>query len=388
VSTFSICDKVAIAGVGMTEYSSDSGVSDLALALDACLLACSDAGVDPRTVDGFATYSAYGEGASPVIVAGYLGNPEPPQILMNPPFGGNMTAMSLGFAAMPLATGVCDYVLLYRAFNGRTGYRMGGTGTARPQAAGDYQWLLPFGMHGAPANFAMNARAYVDQYNVQPEDVASVAVTFRENAQRNPHARMYGRPLTVEDYLESRMVVDPFRLLDCCVEVDGAAALLLTTTERARDLPSAPVLLRAFAYGYRGMSVSNPRQQPGWHGSGRVVAPRLYERAGLTVDDIDLAQLCDDYTYSFLPQLEEYGWCGPGEAAAFCRDGHIAATGTIPCNVNGGQLSEGFMHGLNNVVEAVVQIRGSAGERQLPDIQTALVTGTNGASAAILRGDS
>jgi acetyl-CoA acetyltransferase len=213
-------------------------------------------------------------------------------------------------------------------------------------------------------------------------------VTFRENAQRNPHARMRGKPLTVEDYLASRMIVDPFRLLDCCVEVDGAVALLLTTTERARDLPSTPVLLRAFAYGYRGMSVANPRQQPGWHGSGRVVAPRLYERAGLTADDIDLAQLCDDYTYSFLPQLEEYGWCGPGEAAAFCRDGHIAATGTIPCNVNGGQLSEGFMHGLNNVVEAVVQIRGRAGERQIPDIRTALVTGTNGASAAILRSDS
>jgi acetyl-CoA acetyltransferase len=164
-------------------------------------------------------------------------------------------------------------------------------------------------------------------------------------------------------------------------------ALLVTSIERARDLRQTPVVIRAAAYGYRGMTVGNPRQAPGWHGAGRYVAPRLYGRAGLSETDIDLACLCDDYTYSFLPQLEDFGWCGPGEAATFCAEGRITLGGTIPCNTNGGQLSEGFMHGLNNVVEAVVQLRGTAGERQVPGAEVALVTGTNGASGAILRTD-
>ena len=322
-----------------------------------------------------------------MVVAGFLGNPEPPEVLMNSPFGGNMTAMSLGLAAMAIATGVCQYVLLYRAFNGRSGYRMGGTGTARPAAEGDYQWLLPFGMHGAPSNFAMNAREYVDRYGLKPEDVGSVAVTLRDNAQRNPHARMFGKTLKLDDYMRSRVVVEPFRLLDCCVEVDGAAALLLTSTERARDLRKVAVLLDSFAYGYRGMTVANPRQQPAWHGSGRVVAKRLFARSSVVLSDVQLAGLCDDYTYSFLPQLEDFGWCDPGEGAVFCREGNIALDGVIPCNTNGGQLSDGFMHGLNNVVEAVAQLRHECGQRQVRGAEVALVTGTNGASAAILRRD-
>jgi acetyl-CoA acetyltransferase len=380
-------DRAAIAGIGMTAFTSDSGVSELALAAEATKAACADAGVDVHDLDAFATYSSYGEGVSPIVLAGFLGNPEPPQIYMNPPFGGNMTAMILGYAAMTVATGTADHVLVFRSFNGRSGYRMGGTGTAAPAAAGDSQWILPFGMHGAPANFAMNAREYVDRYGVREEDVGSVAVTFREHAQRNPHARMHGRPLTLDQYLDSRMIVDPFRLYDCCVEIDGAVALVVTTAERARDLAQPPVLVRAAAYGYRGMTVGNPQQQPGWHGSGRFVAPRLWERAQLSTADVDIAELCDDYTYSLLPQLEEYGWCGPGEAAAFSADGHLRLDGSIPTNTNGGQLSEGFMHGLNQVVEAVLQLRGDADERQVPGAEVALVTGTNGASAALLTKD-
>ena len=135
------------------------------------------------------------------------------------------------------------------------------------------------------------------------------------------------------------------------------------------------------------MTVGNPRQQPGWHSSARVVAPRLFERAQMELGDIDVAQLSDDYTYSFLPQLEDFGWCGPGEAASFCADGNVGLGGRIPCNTSGGQLSEGFMHGLNLVVEAVAQLRGEAGQRQVAGARVALVTGTNGASGALLRGD-
>lgn len=387
MSEYELRDRTAIAGVAMSDFTSDSGASELRLAAEVAVAACADAGVDPKEVDGFATYSAYGEGASPVVLAGFLGNPEPPQILMNPPFGGNMSAMILGMAAMAVATGTARHVLVYRAFNGRSGYRMGGTGTAKAAADGDRQYVLPFGMHGAPANFAMNAREYVARYGIKPEHVGSVAVTFREHAQRNPHARMHGRPLALDEYLASRPIVDPLRLLDCCLEVDGAAAVLVTSADRARDLAKPPVLIRAVAYGYRGMTVGNPRQQPGWHSSGRVVAPRLFERARMGLGDIDVAQLSDDYTYSFLPQLEDFGWCGPGEAAAFCADGNVGLAGCIPCNTSGGQLSEGFMHGLNLVVEAVAQLRGEAGQRQVPGARVALVTGTNGASGAILRGD-
>jgi acetyl-CoA acetyltransferase len=295
-----------------------------------------------------------------------------------------MTAQIVAFAAMAVATGLARHVLVYKAINGRSGRRMGGTGTAGA-AAGDRQYVLPFGMHGAAAQFALLAQEYVHRYGVRPEKVGSVAVTLRQHAQLNPGARFHGRPLTLDDYLASRMVVEPFRLLDCCVEVDGACALLVTSAERARDLRQHRVLVRATAYGYRGMPVGNPRQQPGWHGSSRWTAPRLWARAGMEAGDVDVAGLCDDYTYTFLPQLEELGWCGPGEAADFCAEGNIALGGRIPCNTNGGQLSEGFLHGLNQFVEAVRQLRGEAGERQVPGAEVALVTGTYGASAAILR---
>jgi acetyl-CoA acetyltransferase len=381
---YELRDRAAIAGVGMTRITSDSGRSELDLAAESALRACEDAGVDIREVDGFATFNAYGEGVSPVILAAFLGNPEPPNLLCNEPLGGNMTAQIVGFAAMAVATGMARHVLVYKALNGRSGKRIGGSGTAGA-AAGDRQYVLPFGMHGAASQFALLAQEYVHRYGVRPERVGSVAVTFRDHAQRNPAARFHGRPITLDDYLASRTVVAPFRLLDCCVEVDGGCALLVTSAERAADMRRPPVLIRATAYGYRGMPVGNPRQQPGWHGSSRYTAPRLWERAGMEVGDVDVAELCDDYTYTLLPQLEEFGWCGPGEAADFCAEGHIRLGGRIPCNTNGGQLSEGFLHGVNQFVEAVRQLRGEAGDRQVADAEVALVSGAYGASAALLR---
>lgn len=385
MTPYALRDRAAIVGVGMTAFTTDSGSSELGLAVEAAKLACDDAGVPPQSVDGFASYNSYGEGPSPVYVAGFLGNPEPARVLMMPPFGGNLTAMMLGFAAMATSTGTCEYMLIYRAINGRSGMRMGGSTAKAPRADGDRQYLLPFGMHGAPANFAMNAREYAHRYAVRPEDVGALAVTFRDHAQRNPHAAMYGRPITLDDYMSSRPIVEPFRLLDCSVEVDGAAAILVTSAERAADLRQPSILIRGAAYGYRGMAVGNPRQQPGWHGSGHFVAPRIFECADMTVDAIDVAGLGDDFTYSVLPQLEEFGWCKRGEGAAFAAAGNLRLGGAIPCNTSGGQLSEGVMHALNVVIETVVQLRGAAGPRQVPDAEVALVTGTNGASAAILR---
>jgi acetyl-CoA acetyltransferase len=381
---YELRDRAAIAGVGMTELSSESGRSELDLAAEAARLACDDAGLDVSEVDGFACFNAYGEGVSPVILAAFLGNPEPPNVLFSEPLGGNMTAQIVAFAAMAVATGMASNVLVYKAINGRSGRRMGGTGTAG-EAAGDKQYVLPYGMHGAASQFALLAQEYVHRYSVDPEKVGSVAVTFRRHAQLNPAARFHGKPLSLEDYLASRMVVAPFRLLDCCVEVDGACAVLITSAERARDLRRPPVLVHATAYGYRGMPVGNPRQQPGWHGSSWYTAPRLWERSEARIADVDVAGLCDDYSYTFLPQLEEFGWCGAGEAADFCAEGNIALGGRIPCNTNGGQLSEGFLHGLNQFVEAVRQLRNECGERQVPGAEVALVTGTYGASAALLR---
>jgi acetyl-CoA acetyltransferase len=378
-------DAAAVIGIGMSEFSANSGRSELDLAAEVALAACADAGVDPRQVDGFATYSAYGEGVTPVAVANFLGNPEPPNVLMNPPFGGNMSAMLLQFATMAVVTGAADYMLLYKAFNGRSGSRMGGTGTGAARAAGDRQWDLAFGIHGTPLGFAFDAAEYIHRYAPRPEDVGELAVTFRDHAQLNPHARMYGKPITVHDYLSSRFIIEPLRLLDCCVEIDGAAAVLVTTSERARELVPKPVLIRAVAYGYRGLSVGVPRHKPGWQGSAAVTAPRLYSRGGLGPEEVDIALLCDDYTYSVLPQIEEFGWCGAGEAAAFAAAGQLRIGGTIPCNTNGGQLSEGFLHGFNQVIEAIIQLRGDAGTRQVPGANVALVTGTNGASGALLR---
>jgi acetyl-CoA acetyltransferase len=252
----------------------------------------------------------------------------------------------------------------------------------------EFQYQVPFGLMTPPQQYALVARAYMDRSGATAEDLGRVAITQREHAARNPRAMMRD-PLSMEVYLGSRWIAEPLRLFDCCLETDAAVAVVVTSAERARDLPRRPVLVSGATTGGGHNLYSNGRVDLSVSAA-REMAPRLYAAAGIGPDEVDLAELYDAFTPLVLMQLEDYGLCEPGEAAAFVADGATRLGGQTPVNTHGGHLSEGYVHGLNHVVEAVLQLRGDAGERQVAGAETALCTGQPGyvsgvTSALILR---
>ncbi|MEU6379396.1 lipid-transfer protein [Streptomyces sp. NPDC046909] len=380
-------DRTAVAGVGWTPYSKNSGVSTLTLALRAIKAALDDCGLTPADVDGLATHSV-GDATPAAVVAHALGVRDP-RFLTDLVGGGSMSAAVVGAAAMAVATGQAEVVVCWRALNARSEFRMGGTGRAAPTLV-EFQYQVPYGLLTPPQQYALVARAYMGRAGATAEDLGRVAVTQREHARLNPRAMMR-EPLTMDAYLASRWIAEPLRLFDCCLETDAAVALVVTNAERARDLRRRPVLVSGAATGGGHSLYSNARAD--WSTSAaRDMAPRLYTAAGIGPEDVDIAELYDAFTPLVLMQLEDYGLCGPGEAPAFVGDGAIRLDGKLPVNTHGGHLSEGYVHGLNHVVEAVLQLRGEAGERQVPDAETALCTGQPGyvsgvTSALLLRGD-
>ncbi len=372
-------DRAAIAGIGWTEYSKNSGVSTLTLALRAIAAALADAGLSNRDVDGVACHRV-GDSVPAVLVAQSLGVQDL-RFHYDLFGGGSASAGVLGAAAMAIATGQADCVVCWRAINARSEFRMGGTGRAAPDTP-EYQYLTPHGHVTPPQHFAMYARAYLDRYGVRAEDLGRVAIRQRQRAMANPRAMMR-TPLTLEDYLSSRWIVEPFRLFDCCLETDAAVALVVTSAERARDLPQVPVLISGAVYGSGHTLFSNHRGD--WATSAAAtMSGRLYAMAGVGPSEIDVAELYDAFTPLVLLQLEDYGFCAKGEGASMYADDRL------PVNTHGGHLSEGYVHGLNHAVEAVSQLRWASGERQVEGAQVALSTGQPGyvagsSSAVVLR---
>jgi acetyl-CoA acetyltransferase len=232
------------------------------------------------------------------------------------------------------------------------------------------------------------ARAYLDRYGLSREAFGRVAVTQRANAARSPRAMMQ-RPLTMEDYLASRWIAEPLCLFDCCLETDASIAVIVTSAERARDLRHVPVTISGAVWGGGHTLFSNHRGDLTTTAAVDA-APRLFAMAGVGPGDIDVACLYDAFTPLVLVQLEDYGFCPRGEAARWWADGHADQGGSMPVNPHGGHLSEGYVHGINHVAEAVQQLRGDAGARQVPGAEVALSTGQPGIvagsmSALILR---
>jgi acetyl-CoA acetyltransferase len=380
-------DRAAVAGVGYTPFSRDSGVSTLALAVDAITAALDDAGVSVDDVDGFATHRV-GDSVPPWVVAPALGLDDVRWYLDQ--FGGGSVSHAIvGQAAAACALGLADVIVCYRAINARSEFRMGSTGRA-PSPTFDAQYQAPYGYFAPPQQFAMAARAHMAKYGTTTEHFGQVAVQQRANAGLNPRA-LRREPITLDDHATARPVVDPFRLYDCCLETDAACAVVVTSAERARDLARPPVLIRAAAWGGGHMILNEGRRDLVNTGAA-VLAPRLYAQAGLGPGDIDVAELYDCFTYSVLIQLEAYGFCAPGESGPYVASGATALGGALPVNTHGGFLSEGYVHGLNHLAEAVQQLRGDAGERQVPGCEVALSTSQPGyvmgsTSALILTGD-
>jgi acetyl-CoA acetyltransferase len=376
-------DRAAIAGIGYTEFSKNSGVSTLELGLRAVTAALEDAGLPVSEVDGLATHRV-GDSAMPATLAASLGIDDL-KFFVDLFGGGSASHSIVGQAALAVASGVANTIVCYRALNARSEFRMGGSGRPAPDQA-EFQYQVPYGYLAPPQQFAMAARAHMLQYGTTHEQLGQIAVQQRANAVDNERALMR-KPITLDDYLASRWVVEPFRLFDCCLETDGAVALVVTTPERARDLRKPPVWISAAAWGTGQTLYADPIAT---QTAAARMAPRLFEMAGVGPADIDVAELYDCFTYSVVVQLEDYGFCAKGDGGPFAASGALASGGALPVNTHGGFLSEGYVHGLNHVCEAVSQLRGEAGSRQVEGAEVALSTSQPGyisgnTSALILR---
>lgn len=381
-------DRTAIVGVGYTPFSKASGVTTLTLALRAIAAALEDAGLAPRDVDGLATFRV-GDSVLPMVVAQSLGIQDL-RFHLDLFGGGSISHAMVGQAALALHAGVADTIVCYRALNARSGFRMGGTGRPLVDAV-ETQFQAPYGYFTPPQQFAMEARAHMARYGTKSEHLGQIAVQQRAFARDNERAMMRG-PMTLDDYLAARFVVEPFRLFDCCLETDGAVAIVLTRADRARDLRHVPVLIRGAAWG-GGQNLYSNQIFDTTRTAAADMAPRLYAMAGVGPSEFDLAELYDCFTYSVLVQLEDYGFCPKGEGGPFVASGATARGGALPVNTHGGFLSEGYVHGLNHVAEAVSQLRHGAGARQVEGAELALSTAQPGyvagstAALVLRRGD-
>ncbi|WP_329218932.1 lipid-transfer protein [Streptomyces sp. NBC_01485] len=370
----SLGGRAAIVGVGATEFSKDSGRSELRLAVESVRAALADAGLAPADVDGLVTFTM---DTNPEITVAQACGMGELSFFSRVHYGGGAACATVQQAALAVATGVAEVVVCYRAFNERSGRRFGsGVRHREPSAEGTaLGWSLPFGLLTPASWVAMAAQRYLYTFGMTPEEAfGPVAVTARRHAATNPAAYFHDRPITLADHAASRWIAEPLRLLDCCQETDGGQALVVTSVERARDLPQPPAVVAAAAQGagraqeqmtsfYRDDLTGLPEMS--------VVARQLWRSSGLAPADIDVGILYDHFTPFVLMQLEEFGFCAPGEAAAF------VAEDRLPLNTHGGQLGEAYLHGMNGIAEAVRQLRGTS-VNQLPGASRTLVTAGTG----------
>jgi acetyl-CoA acetyltransferase len=380
----------AIAGIGATEFSKDSGRSELRLAAEAVQGALADAGLQPSEVDGLVTFTM--DSNAEVAVARELGIGEL-RFFSQVGYGGGAACATVHQAAMAIAAGTAEVVVCYRALNERSGRRFGqvAIGAVRmPTSSGiDNGWHYPMGLGTPAAMVAMMARRYMHTYGATSEDFGVVTVADRRHAAANPAAWFYQRPITLADHQASRWIAEPLRLLDCCQESDGAVAVVVTSLERARDLRRPPAVVQAAAQGsgpdqftmtsfYRDDMTGLPEMG--------VVARQLWQQAGIGPADVRTAVLYDHFTPYVLMQLEELGFCPRGEARHFIAGGAIEMGGRLPVNTHGGQLGEAYIHGVNGIAEGVRQVRGTS-VNQVPGDGPVLVTaGTGVPTSALILG--
>jgi acetyl-CoA acetyltransferase len=363
LATWPLRDRFAIAGIGATDYTRAGRATrpEFTLACEAVLQAIADAGLTPGDVDGLCSYGY--ERSDPLTLAQAIGLPQL-RYASQYPGGGNAATGVVQHALAGLAAEEAEVVVCYRSIcQGESGRY--GRSLADPveQAQGDWrQYAGPFGMFTAAHMYALAARRHMALYGTTSLQFGRVAVASYDNAQRNPRAVMHGRPITLEDHQASRMIADPYRLYDCCQESDGACAVLVTSAERARELPHPVVRIAGAAHGMeRGHGV-DMRPAHLWASGGLSGNAReLYRRAGIESRDIDVAQLYDAFTGNVVMHLEDFGFCPVGGGGRFVESGAIDwPSGALPLNTAGGNLAEGYLHGFNLVLEGVRQMRGSS----------------------------
>ena len=369
-------DKACIVGIGETEYSKNSGRSEMRLALEAITTACDDAGISPKEIDGIVRFSVDSNQVDEVARNLGLENMRFfPEVF----FGGGAGCGIVQMAAMAVALGKAKYVVCFRALNERSGFRYGQMGGFMPMM-GHFQYSIPFGLMAPGSMVAVMAVRHMHLYGTKTTDLGEVAVAFRKHANKNPNAMMHEKILTMEDHANARMLAYPLRLFDFCQETDGAAAVIVTSPERAKDLKQKPAYIMAAEQGsgsWMEMMTSYQRENIADLEEYTRMAPHLWKEAGIGPEDIDCAQIYDAFTPLVLMQLESFGFCKFGESGEFVRNGALHVDGRLPTNTSGGCLSEAYIHGLNQIVEGVRQIRGTS-YVQVPNCRNVLVTSGSG----------
>jgi acetyl-CoA acetyltransferase/uncharacterized OB-fold protein len=383
-------DKVAITGIGASEIGRRLMVSPLALTVRACERAVTDAGLSMSDIDGLSTYpgggqvAGFGEGGLTLLEAAlglrptwYNGSSE----TFGP--GGSIIA-----AMLAVAGGLARHVLCFRTVWESTYGELVRQGRIVPPGGRTTSWLAPFGATSAAHTLAQNAQRHFHRYGTTRETLGWLALNQRANAELNPTA-IYRDPLTMEDYLTARPITTPFGLYDCDVPCDASVAVVVSAKDTARDLAQPPVFVEAVG--------TQIIERIEWDQSTSTHEPQvlgqsahLWSRTSLRAGDVDVAQLYDGFTFNALSWLEGLGFCGIGEARDFLDGGkNIARDGLLPLNTHGGQLSHGRTHGMGLVHEAVVQLRGAAGARQVPNARVAAVStgGLTPSGVLLLRAD-
>jgi acetyl-CoA acetyltransferase len=377
--------EAVIAGIGATEFSKESGRSELQLAAECSLAACEDAGVDPRDIDGMITFTI--DSNDEINLAPCLGVRDLAYSTRVP--GGGSGAAATLYQAMALVNaGLCKYVLIWRAMNERSQYRFGQNTTTNTVSAGigagSMLWGVPFGAMTPACWLALQTHPYMQRYDVTNRDLGLLSVQQRAYAATNPKAWFYGKPITLEDHQNSKWVQEPvLRMLDCCQESDGGVALLVTTLERARDLKQPPVKIAGATQSipFESEVVSNVYHDDLTVMPESTTAKRLYAQTGMGPSDIQAAMLYDAFSPFVFTQIEAFGFCGRGEAKDFIKNGEIAINGRLPVNTHGGLLGEAYIHGINSMAEGVRQVRGSS-VNQVKNVTNVLVS--SGMAGAIL----
>lgn len=355
-------NEAVIVGIGQTDFTKNSGRSEVQLAAECTKAAIADAGLEASDIDGMTSFTL--DTSDETEVARNVGCGDL-TFFSRIGYGGGAAVGIVHQAAMAVATGAAKYVVGFRALNGRSGqrYSQGVSGNIVTSDLVHWGYYMPFGLLTPTSWVAMFTQRYMHQTGCKSTDLAEVCMAQRAHAVKNPNAFFYERPMTLDDHQTSRMICDPLRLYDCCQETDGGCAFVITTPERAKDLAQKGAVIRGIAQG----SGEDQEQMTSFYRGDiariyemEVVAKQMWEVAGMSARDIDAAIIYDAFSSIVLFQLEAFGFCEPGEAKDYVKDSALGAGGRLPTNTHGGQLSESYIHGINGVNEGVRLIRGTS----------------------------